>query len=80
MRCYFMRAGHIAGVEAIPGLPDDETAERARELFEENGNSTPMMDSRFGTSPGWFSSIRRRSMISLETADRLIATLPADQS
>jgi hypothetical protein len=39
MRCYFMRAGHIAGVEAIPGLPDDETIRRARELFEERRQS-----------------------------------------
>jgi hypothetical protein len=38
MRCYFMRAGHIAG-EAIPGLPDDETIRRARELFEEKRQS-----------------------------------------
>jgi hypothetical protein len=39
MRCYFMLAGHIAGVEAIPGLPDDETVRRARELFEERRQS-----------------------------------------
>jgi len=39
MRCYFMRAGHIAGVEAIPGLSDEETVKRARELFEENRQS-----------------------------------------
>jgi hypothetical protein len=39
MRCYFMRAGHIAGVEAIPGLPDDEAIRRARELFEERRQS-----------------------------------------
>jgi hypothetical protein len=39
MRCYFMRAGHIASVEAIPGLPDDETIPRARELFEERRQS-----------------------------------------
>jgi hypothetical protein len=30
-----MRAGHIAGVEAIPGLSDDETIRQARVLFEE---------------------------------------------
>ena len=35
MRCYFMRAGHIAGVEAISGFSDDETIRRARELFEQ---------------------------------------------
>jgi hypothetical protein len=35
MRCYFMRAGHIAGVEAIPGFPDDETVRQAHELFAE---------------------------------------------
>jgi hypothetical protein len=34
-----MRAGHIAGVEAIPGFPDDETVRRARELFEERRQS-----------------------------------------
>jgi hypothetical protein len=39
MRCYFMRGGHIAGVEAIPGLPDDETVRRTRELFEERRQS-----------------------------------------
>jgi hypothetical protein len=35
MRCYFMRRGHIAGVEPIPGLSSEETLVRARELFAE---------------------------------------------
>jgi hypothetical protein len=35
MRCYFMRKGHIASVEAIPGLSDEETVKRAWELFTE---------------------------------------------
>jgi hypothetical protein len=35
MRCYFMRRGHIARVEAIPGLSDEETVKRAWELFVE---------------------------------------------
>jgi hypothetical protein len=39
MRCYFMRKGHIAGVEAIPGLPDDETIKQAWALFEEKQKS-----------------------------------------
>jgi hypothetical protein len=34
VRCYFMRNGHIAGVEELPGLPDEEAIEKGRELFE----------------------------------------------
>src|ERR1700722_5966335 len=52
---------------------------RAR-FSKRDGNPTPMTDSRSGTSPGWFSNIRPQSTTSLETAGRLIATLPADQS
>jgi hypothetical protein len=33
MRCYFMRAGHIAGVEEMPGLSDEQAVEKARSLF-----------------------------------------------
>jgi hypothetical protein len=32
LRRYFMRAGHIVSVEAIPGLSDQETIEKAWEL------------------------------------------------
>jgi hypothetical protein len=35
VRCYFMRDGHIASVEAIPGFTDEETVRRAHLLFEE---------------------------------------------
>jgi hypothetical protein len=35
MRCYFMKRGHIAGVEPIPGLSNEETLMRGRELFAE---------------------------------------------
>jgi hypothetical protein len=34
MRCYFMRAGHIAGVEEMPGLSDEEAVAKSREMFE----------------------------------------------
>jgi hypothetical protein len=34
MRCYFMRNGHIAGVEELPGLSDEEAVQKGRELFE----------------------------------------------
>ncbi len=34
MRCYFMRDGHIASVEELPGLSDEEAIEKGRELFE----------------------------------------------
>lgn len=36
MRCYFMRKGHIAGVEILPeGLSDAEAVERAKQVFAE---------------------------------------------
>jgi len=35
MRCYFMRSGHIAGVEELPGLSDEEAIAKSRELFYE---------------------------------------------
>jgi hypothetical protein len=35
MRCYFMRDGHIVGVEALPGLSDADAIARGRELFKE---------------------------------------------
>ena len=35
MRCYFMRNGHIAGVEALYVKSDEEALEKAKALFEE---------------------------------------------
>jgi hypothetical protein len=35
MRCYFMRDGHIAVVEEIPGLSDEEAIAKAHALFSE---------------------------------------------
>jgi hypothetical protein len=35
MRCYYMLRGLITGVEALPGLSDEETIKRALELFVE---------------------------------------------
>jgi hypothetical protein len=35
MRCYFMRGGHIASVEPLPGLTDREAVEKAHALFAE---------------------------------------------
>ncbi len=34
MRCYFMRAGHIAEVEELTGLSAEEAAKAAHRLFE----------------------------------------------
>jgi hypothetical protein len=34
MRCFFMRSGHIAGVEELPGLSDEEAVEKGRQLFD----------------------------------------------
>jgi hypothetical protein len=34
MRCYFMRDGHIADVEPLFGLADDEAVKTSREMFE----------------------------------------------
>lgn len=34
MRCYFMRNGHIASVEELPGLSDQEAIETGRRLYE----------------------------------------------
>jgi hypothetical protein len=35
MRCYFLRDGHIAAVEELPGLSDAEAIAKARILFSE---------------------------------------------
>jgi hypothetical protein len=36
MRCFFIKGGHIAGVEALPpDVTDDEAIEMAHHLFEE---------------------------------------------
>ena len=39
MRCYFMRDGHIAAVEELPGLADDEAIAKAHALFAERRHS-----------------------------------------
>jgi len=35
MRCYFMRKGHIAGVEFLTAGPDEALIEQAKKLFRE---------------------------------------------
>lgn len=37
MRCYFMRDGHIAAVELLKALTDEDRIAEARELFNANG-------------------------------------------
>ena len=37
---YFMRSGHIEGVEELPELPDAEAIEKCRQMFEERGSSS----------------------------------------
>jgi hypothetical protein len=44
LRCYFMRAGHIVSVEAIPDLSDEETVKRAWQLFAEKRKANPDYD------------------------------------
>ena len=34
MRCYFLRNGHITGVEVVSGLSDSEAVEKFHALFE----------------------------------------------
>jgi hypothetical protein len=33
MRCFFLRNGHIAGVEMLPGLSDQDAIAKAQTLF-----------------------------------------------
>ncbi len=33
MRCFFLRASHIVGVEMLPGLSDQEAIAQAQKLF-----------------------------------------------
>jgi hypothetical protein len=33
VRCYFLKQGHIAAVEPVFGLSDDEAVEKCREMF-----------------------------------------------
>jgi hypothetical protein len=35
MRCYFVRAGHIAAVEMLTGLSDKDAIAKAHSLFSE---------------------------------------------
>ena len=35
MRCYFMRGGHIAAVEELPGQADEDAIAKAHALFSE---------------------------------------------
>jgi hypothetical protein len=35
MRCYFMKDGHIASVEALPGLSDEQAVKASHQLFSE---------------------------------------------
>jgi len=35
MRCYFLREGHIASVELLTGLSDEEAIAKAHELYRE---------------------------------------------
>jgi hypothetical protein len=41
MRCYFMRAGHIARVEELSGLSDEEATTKAHALFSERERAKP---------------------------------------
>jgi hypothetical protein len=34
MRCFLMRSGHIAAVEELPGMTDQEAVEKCRAIFE----------------------------------------------
>jgi hypothetical protein len=34
MRCFFIRGGHIAAVELLPDLTDEEAVKQCREMFE----------------------------------------------
>jgi hypothetical protein len=38
MRCYFIRGGHIEGVEELPGFSYEEAAARAHALFSERAH------------------------------------------
>jgi hypothetical protein len=38
MRCYFMRGGHIFGVEELPNLSDSKAVEKAMALFKLRGD------------------------------------------
>jgi hypothetical protein len=38
MQCYFMRDGHIAGVEMLTGLSDQDAIAKAQMLFSERGH------------------------------------------
>jgi hypothetical protein len=33
MRCFFLKSGHIVGVELLPGLSDQEAVEQSHKLF-----------------------------------------------
>ena len=34
MRCFFIKGGHVAGVEELPGLTAAQAIEMARKLYE----------------------------------------------
>jgi hypothetical protein len=49
MRCYFMKNGHIAAVEELPGLSDEEAVEKSREMFETRKDEGPIRASKSGS-------------------------------
>jgi hypothetical protein len=51
VRCYFMKDGHIAGVEYLTATEDQARIDEARKLFEATGRPRGAMVSRFGTDP-----------------------------
>jgi hypothetical protein len=38
MRCYFLREGHIAGIEMLTGLSKQDAIAKAHMLFSEHGH------------------------------------------
>jgi len=60
MRCYFMRGGHIFGVEELPNLSDSAAVEKAMALFRLRGDEAEWS---CGTAAASSCAIRRTRLM-----------------
>jgi hypothetical protein len=82
MRCFFMKGGHIADVEVLEGLSDQEAVEKSRELFAARRGTNSTV-SRFGSVSALFlpalglANLENTARARRRLADRLSQPLDA---
>jgi hypothetical protein len=53
MHCFFMRGGHIAAVEVLPGLQDAEAVAKSLDCSKLEKMNRALKDSRSGIRRAW---------------------------